>query len=228
MSQFSVPIVISLLAFGAAAKNLPMAGWFWVPFILLAAWGAWKNMDDLTTAKSDLAGSLSALREPHPWVMALLCIGTFGSFVGFAGTFPELIADTFPQHSGFQVGTATVTLAFMGALVGSLARPCGGRLADRVGGARMTTIAFCAMAVGVLTAVLTLPTENFWVFLACFLFLFALITRGVCARRTSAMGRAGVWLPAPRTTEGPSPRLRWRALLTSGSGRDAQVLRQTT
>lgn len=172
VSQLVTPVVISLLAFGAAAMNLPMAGWFWVPFILLAAWGAWRNMDNLTTAKSDVAGSLSALREPHLWVMALLYIGTFGSFIGFAGTFPTLLASTFPQYSGFQIASATAPLAFLGALVGSLARPYGGRLADRVGGARMTVIAFVAMAVGALAAVLTLPLENFWVFLGCFLFLF--------------------------------------------------------
>ncbi len=53
------------------------------------------------------------------WVLSLLCIGTFGSFIGFAGVFPKLLADTFPDFKGIAIGTATVTLAFLGALVGS-------------------------------------------------------------------------------------------------------------
>ena len=41
---------------------------------LLAMWGAWRHMDNLSTAKADLAGSAAALREPHLWVLALLYI----------------------------------------------------------------------------------------------------------------------------------------------------------
>ncbi len=172
VALFTVPIVISVFALSDGSRNLPLAGLVWIPLILVAAFGAWRNMDNLTTAKSDLAGAAAALREPHLWIMALLYIGTFGSFIGFAGTFPKLIADTFPDFSEFAVGAATVNLAFTGALVGSLARPYGGRLADRIGGARMTIAAFAAMAVGALAAVWTLPLANFWIFLACFLFLF--------------------------------------------------------
>src|SRR6187551_1872769 len=86
VAQLAVPIAITLLAIGTV--NLPMAGWMWVPFILIAAFGAWKYMDNLTSAKGDVAGSLAALKEPHLWIMALLYIGTFGSFIGFAGVFP--------------------------------------------------------------------------------------------------------------------------------------------
>jgi NNP family nitrate/nitrite transporter-like MFS transporter len=113
------------------------------------------------------------VREPHLWVLAFLYIGTFGSFIGFAGVFPKLIADQFPDFSTFAVGSATLSLAFLGALVGSLARPFGGRLADRFGGAVMTTAAFAVMALGALCVIWTLPLANFWVFLLCFLVLFA-------------------------------------------------------
>ena len=77
VAQLAVPIAITLLAAGTV--NLPMAGWMSVPFILIAAFGAWKYMDNLTSAKGDVAGSLAALKEPHLWIMALLYIGTFGS-----------------------------------------------------------------------------------------------------------------------------------------------------
>ena len=170
VAQLAVPIAITLLAAGTV--NLPIAGLMWVPLILLAAFGAWKYMDNLTSAKGDVAGSLAALKEPHLWVMALLYIGTFGSFIGFAGVFPKLIKDYFPAFSSIGVGTVALSLAFLGPLVGSLARPYGGRMADRMGGARMTVAAFAAMAVITLTMIWTLPLKNFWLFLVLFLLLF--------------------------------------------------------
>ncbi|WP_150308531.1 MFS transporter [Planctomonas psychrotolerans] len=170
VAQLAVPIVITIGA--AATANLSLAGWVWVPFILLAMFGAYRYMDNLTSAKADFSASAAAVREPHLWILAVLYIGTFGSFIGFAGVFPKLIADQFPDFSTFAVGSASLSLAFLGALVGSLARPYGGRLSDRFGGARVTMAAFAVMAMGALSVVWTLPLGNFWLFLGCFLLLF--------------------------------------------------------
>ena len=105
-------------------------------------------MDNLSNAKADVTASLAALQAPQLWLLSLLYIGTFGSFIGFAGVFPKLIADQFPAFATFAVGGATLSLAFLGALVGSLARPFGGRLADRFGGSTITIVAFVVMALG--------------------------------------------------------------------------------
>lgn len=171
VAQFTVPIVITIGA--GATLNLPVAGWIWVPFILLAMFGAWRYMDNLSNAKADLSGSAAALKEPHLWLLSLLYIGTFGSFIGFASVFPKLIADQFPEYSSIGVLGASVSLAFLGALVGSLARPYGGRLSDRFGGARITMVAFAAMALITLAVLATLPLGSFWLFLGLFLLLFA-------------------------------------------------------
>jgi NNP family nitrate/nitrite transporter-like MFS transporter len=130
-------------------------------------------MNNLSSSKTDFGSSLAALREPHLWVLAFLYIGTFGSFIGFSGVFPKLIADQFPTFSTLTVGVSTLSLAFLGSLVGSIARPFGGRLADRFGGAVVTMGAFVVMALGALAVIATLPLANFWVFLGCFLVLFA-------------------------------------------------------
>ncbi|WP_309712998.1 MFS transporter [Pseudolysinimonas sp.] len=172
VAQIVVPFVIVIGAVGAT-KNIALAGWFWIPFILIAIFGAYKFMHNLSNAKADFAASAAALRDPHTWIMSVLYIGTFGSFIGFASVFPKLIATQFPEYSSFQVGAAGITLAFLGALVGSLSRPFGGKLADRFGGAKVTVLAFTAMAVGALAVVLTLPVGNFWLFLGTFLFIFA-------------------------------------------------------
>jgi NNP family nitrate/nitrite transporter-like MFS transporter len=170
MAQLIVPIAITIGA--AATLNLPLAGWIWVPLILVAAIGASRRMDNLSSAKADFAASIAAVREPHLWIMAFLYIGTFGSFIGFAGVFPKLIADQFPDFSAFGVGSATLSLAFLGSLVGSLARPLGGILADRFGGAIITMCAFVVMALGALAVIVTLPLGSFWLFLLFFLVLF--------------------------------------------------------
>jgi NNP family nitrate/nitrite transporter-like MFS transporter len=171
VAQFVVPIAITIGA--GATLNLPVAGWIWIPFILVAMFGAARYMDNLSNAKADFSGSAAALREPHLWLLSLLYIGTFGSFIGFASVFPKLIADQFPEFSAIAIGGAAVPLAFLGALVGSLARPYGGRLSDRFGGARITMLAFASMALITIAVLLTLPLGNFWLFLGLFLLLFA-------------------------------------------------------
>lgn len=164
VAQLVVPLVISIGA--AVSVNLPLAGWIWMPFILVAILGAWFRMDNLSSTRSDFAASIAAFREPHLWVLAFLYLGTFGSFIGFAGVFPKLIVDQFPDIA------ATVSLAFLGALCGSIARPFGGKLADRFGGAMITLAAFTAMALLTVTVILALPIIDFWGFLTLFLLLF--------------------------------------------------------
>lgn len=170
VAQLLVPIAITV--FAAGSLQLPMAGIIWIPLILVAAFGARRNMHNLTSARSDLRGALACLREKHLWIIATLYIGTFGSFIGFSAVFPKLIADTFTGYSAFQLGTATISLAFLGPLVGSLARPFGGKLADRCGGARITLGALGVMATVTVGLVLTLTHANFWFFLTLFLVLF--------------------------------------------------------
>ncbi len=170
VAQLVVPIVITLGA--GVTLQLPLAGLVWIPLILVAVVGAWLRMDNLSTAKADVKASLAALKAPQLWLMSLLYIGTFGSFIGFAGVFPKLIADQFPAFSAFGIGNATLSLAFLGALVGSLARPFGGRLADRFGGSAITIVAFVVMALGALAVIVTLPLDDFWLFLGFFLVLF--------------------------------------------------------
>lgn len=170
VAQLAVPIAVTV--FAAGSLHLPLAGLMWTPLIVLAAFLAYRNMHNLSHARSDLSGSLAALREPHMWVISALYIGTFGSFIGFSAVFPKLIKDSFPAFSSFTVLGAALSLAFLGPLVGSLTRPLGGRLADRHGGARITIAAFAAMAALTAALTLTLPAGSFWLFLGLFMLLF--------------------------------------------------------
>ncbi len=160
------PFIISALVVVGGGITLARAGWIWLPFIALAAFLAWKFMDNLSDAKADFSSSAQAAKRSNTWIMAFLYIGTFGSFIGFAAAFPLLIKTQFPDVSA-------LTFAFIGALVGSLVRPLGGRLADRFGGASVTIIAFLVMTLGVLGAIWSINLKSFPVFLGFFILLFA-------------------------------------------------------
>jgi NNP family nitrate/nitrite transporter-like MFS transporter len=159
--QFAVPLVVVT----AAGLQLERAGLMFVPLILLAAVLAWRFMDNLTCAKNDPKQFALAAKNRHTWIISFIYIGTFGSFIGFAASFPTLLKSLFPEVS--------LSLAFTGALVGSLARPFGGMLADRVGGARVTIAAFLVMATGTIGAIAALRSGSFPLFLGSFLVLFA-------------------------------------------------------
>lgn len=158
--QLAVPVVVT----AGAGVALERAGLMFVPLILLAAGLAWRRMSNLAGARADYRAFAAAARHPHTWIISVLYIGTFGSFIGYAGSFPTLLAGQFPE--------VTASLAFLGALVGSLARPAGGALADRLGGARVTIASFVVMAAGAAGAVAALRAHAFGLFLASFLVLF--------------------------------------------------------
>jgi NNP family nitrate/nitrite transporter-like MFS transporter len=126
-------------------------------------------MNNLATAKSSFRDQLAITRRKHTWVMAWLYIGTFGSFIGYSAAFPLLLKTQFPE--------VTTNLAFLGALVGSVARPLGGKLADRLGGARLTFASFLAMALATAGVIHFLGSKSFAGFLSMFLVLF--VTTGV-------------------------------------------------
>ena len=158
--QLTVPLVI--VAGGGLA--LERAGLMFVPLILGAAALAWRRMSNLAGVRADYRAFGAATRNRHTWLISFLYIGTFGSFIGYAGAFPTLLAGQFPD-----VG---LSLAFLGALVGSVARPAGGVLADRWGGAPVTIASFLVMAAGAVGAVVALGAGDVGLFLGSFLVLF--------------------------------------------------------
>jgi NNP family nitrate/nitrite transporter-like MFS transporter len=175
--QLLIPIVLGLPLFnlylgtpqGAGHIFLQNAGLFWMPFIAIAVFGAARYMNNLHSARSNFKDQIAVTRYKHTWIMAWLYIGTFGSFIGYSAAFPLLLKTQFPS--------VTANLAFLGALVGSIARPLGGKLADRVGGARVTLWNFIAMGAATFGVVHFLHEHSFGGFLAMFLLLF--ITTGL-------------------------------------------------
>jgi MFS transporter, NNP family, nitrate/nitrite transporter len=148
---------------------LQNAGLMWIVPIAIAVFGAIFFMNNLTSAKSSFRNQLAIIKRKHTWIMAFLYVGTFGSFIGYSAAFPLLIKTQFPA--------VTIAIAFLGPLVGSLARPLGGLLADRVGGAIVTFWNFIAMAAATIGVLYFVENKEFAGFLAMFLILF--VTTGI-------------------------------------------------
>jgi NNP family nitrate/nitrite transporter-like MFS transporter len=174
--QLLTPLVlgsglISLYQAAPTADGLYLqnAGLMWILPLTIAVIGAVFFMNNLTSARSSLKDQLVILKRKHTWVMSYIYIGTFGSFIGYSAAFPLLIKTQFP--------TVTVAIAFLGPLVGSLSRPLGGLLADKIGGAIVTFWNFIVMGLATLGVMYFVDVKDFAGFLAMFLILF--ITTGI-------------------------------------------------
>ena len=148
---------------------LQNAGLMWVLPIVIALFGAIFFMNNLTTAKSSIKNQLAIIKRKHTWIMSFIYIGTFGSFIGYSAAFPLLIKTQFPA--------VTIGIAFLGPLVGSLSRPIGGLLADKIGGAILTFWNFIAMAAATIGVLYFVGNKDFTGFLVMFLILF--VTTGI-------------------------------------------------
>jgi NNP family nitrate/nitrite transporter-like MFS transporter len=186
LAQLLVPLVI-IVGVPAAAVKLPehevqlaYAGLMWLPLIAIAALGAWLYMDSLTEAKADTRSYTAALRHGQTWVMSLLYIGTFGSFIGFSFALPLVIKNTFPEFLAEHpfIATYLAGLGFVGALVGSVARPLGGWLSDRLGGARVTLAVFLGMGAFTVAAIAGVREHSFPLFFGAYMGVFLLAGMG--------------------------------------------------
>ncbi|WP_028604384.1 MFS transporter [Ottowia thiooxydans] len=162
--QFLSPLVVTAGIFGifggdaqTIVKNgqtmqvwTQNAAFIWVPWIALASLAAWFGMNDIADAKASFAAQAAVFRRKHNWIMCLLYLGTFGSFIGFAAGFPLLIKGLFPEVN-------PLAYAWLGPLVGALIRPVGGWLADKLGGASVTLWNFVVMALAVMGVLYFLP-----------------------------------------------------------------------
>jgi len=186
VTQLAVPLVIvvgvpsAVVALPQHDVHLAYAGLMWLPFIVVAALAAWLFMDSLTQARADARSYAAALRHGQTWIMALLYIGTFGSFIGYSFALPLVIRNTFPEFLAGHpfIATYLAGLSFVGALVGSIARPLGGWLADRVGGARVTFGVLAGMGAATAVAIVGVQERSFAVFFGSFVVIFLLAGMG--------------------------------------------------
>jgi MFS transporter, NNP family, nitrate/nitrite transporter len=145
---------------------------FYMPLIVVSALCAARYMDNLGTARNDERAMRDVARQRHTWLVAVLYIGTFGSFIGFSFAFGQVLQVQFSDVFDTPVEAACVT--FLGPLLGSVMRPFGGKLADRYGGPQVTAVTFAAMIVGAAAIVAASVGHSLLLFMAGFVALFTL------------------------------------------------------
>ncbi|MGW6911267.1 nitrate/nitrite transporter [Streptomyces sp. NPDC054940] len=168
--NIGVPVVqlIGLAVIGASGGPRVLLG-IYIPFIVIAAVLAWLKMDSISSVKNDTGAAKDAVKDAHTWIMSLLYIGTFGSFIGYSFAF-GLVLQT--QFGRTPLQAAYVT--FIGPLLGSLIRPLGGALADRFGGAKITLWNYVGMAAATAVVVVASMQKSLPLFTTAFIALFVL------------------------------------------------------
>jgi NNP family nitrate/nitrite transporter-like MFS transporter len=153
--QFVTPWIIGLALFGSLAGDAQMlktaAGekpiWLqnalliYAPFILVFGLAAWLFLKSVPV-RANFREQFDIFKMKHAFFMTLLYIMTFGSFSGFSATFPLLIKQV---YGGFPGAPDPLAFAFLGPLVGSVARVVAGPVSDRFGGAKVTHFAGLGM-----------------------------------------------------------------------------------
>ena len=171
--QFVTPLIITSSTFAFVGGKqilangqhvwLQNAAFIWVIPIAIMTILAIFGMDNVPSAKQSVTDQFVIVKRKHTWIMTVLYVATFGSFIGYSAAFPLLLKSQFPEH---------LSLAFLGALVAAAARPVGGWISDKFGGARVTAYVFVAMAIGALGVIYFLNGKQFAGFLVSFLILF--------------------------------------------------------
>lgn len=156
--------LVGLLVLATAGHEAP----YWVcavylVFLVAVGIAAALCMDNINHG-TQLSTMRKILFERDTHVISLLYIATFGSWIGFAFAFGQVMQINFldsgesPKHAALHAAQ----LAFIGPLLGSLARIYGGRLADRLGGSRVTlgVLAGMTLGAGLLVNVSTLDDHH--------------------------------------------------------------------
>jgi MFS transporter, NNP family, nitrate/nitrite transporter len=156
--NIGVPVIqlVGLLVIATLGNRSPsVVCAVYLVLVGVAALGAALFMDNLDNQKSNARSLLNVLRFPDSWAISFLYIGTFGSFIGYSFAFGQILQINFLATPGTTAAGAALhaaQIAFIGPLLGSLSRPIGGWLADRLGGGKITLYSFVAMglAAGIL------------------------------------------------------------------------------
>ncbi len=148
--------IVGLLVIATVGNRSPhLVCAAYLVLLSIAAVGAALFMDNLSNQRTNGRSMIDVMGHRDSWLIALLYIGTFGSFIGFSFAFGQVLQISFlaDLSHGAKVTPAMTAqaalhaaqIAFIGPLLGSIARPAGGWLSDRIGGSRVTLYVFTAM-----------------------------------------------------------------------------------
>jgi NNP family nitrate/nitrite transporter-like MFS transporter len=190
VAQFLTPIMIGVSIYGGSQVfnkinpktkevlgtseiYLQSAAFWYVPILIVIAILSWIYLRRIPV-KASFKEQLDIFKNKHTWFCTITYLMTFGTFAGLSAAFPLLIKTL---YGGFEGAPDPLAFAFYGPLIGSVSRVLFGFIADKTGGAILTTITGIGLAAGVLMLItmgLVAPTsmEQFPMFVAVILGLF--------------------------------------------------------
>ena len=176
----------------ANGMGLELNKWLVLPLVIAATVFALKLLPLGKDYKQGLARQYRIFGNRHTWAMTVIYTMTFGSFIGYSAAFAlsikvifgfqHLLVDGILTHDTINLnGPSALTYAWMGPFIGALIRPVGGKIADKIGGAKVTQIVSVIMVASALGVAYFMkqayasatPEEYFYPFLGLFLILFA-------------------------------------------------------
>lgn len=160
-----------------AVKNkdvfLQSAAFWYAPLLIILGIICWMYLKSIPV-KASFKEQLDIFGSKHTWFCTITYVMTFGGFSGLAAAFPLMIKTL---YGNFPNAPDPLQYAFYGPLIGSASRVIFGFIADKVGGAVLTTLTGVGLLVGSAMLIgmgLVAPTgmEQFPMFLAVMLGLF--------------------------------------------------------
>ncbi len=153
--------LVGLIVLATAGNRQPY--WVCAIYLVLLAVvgvGAALRMDNLDHGMEEVGTVRSILAVPDTWTISLLYCAAFGSFIGFAFAFAQVLQVNFVEggQTPAQASLHAARIAFLGPLLGALSRIYGGRMADRHGGGQVTLLVFTGM---ILSAGLLVATSTY-------------------------------------------------------------------
>lgn len=191
-SKISLLISFGLITSGLGAYLLVGLKWnMWIilPFTIVVTLFMMRGLSP-QQIKANLSRQFTIFENKHTWIMTILYVMTFGSFIGYSSSFPKLIQDVFgylPDGTTVNPNAPNPLMwSFLGPMVGAFVRPVGGWLSDKIkSGSKVTmwsTLAQVVAALGVsffiVKAKSSLSPEIYW-WPFFFLFMVLFIATGV-------------------------------------------------
>ncbi|MBT0810378.1 MFS transporter [Litoribacter ruber] len=189
IAQFMTPIMLGVGLYGAPhffqsvnkltgepikAEIYLQSGALWyAPLLIIMAIVCWKYLRSVPV-KASFKEQLDIFGDKHTWYCTITYFMTFGTFAGLSAAFPLLMKVLYGK---FDPSLDPLKYAFYGPLIGSASRILFGFIADKVGGAVLTTITGIGLFAGVVAMLafgLVNPTgmEQFPLFVGVMMALF--------------------------------------------------------
>lgn len=188
LAQFMTPVMLGVALYGAPqiftkesatgeiiTKEiyLQSATFWYAPLLILVGILCWVMLKSVPI-KSSFKEQLGIFKDKHTWYCTIIYFMTFGTFAGLSAAFPLLIKSVYGK---FDPSLDPLTYAFYGPLIGSAARVLFGFVADKVGGAILTTISgiglfLCSLALIFLNLLEPGSMDQFPMFITVMMLLF--------------------------------------------------------